>query len=102
MHWAITCLTSLLSEATKDDGTCLGIDRGSPELESSKAFFGISHMAALFDHTHFQLNFEVSKLANWALSAKSAKHTPLEKYPLYGSDLVSCSLVGQICEMPGK
>ena len=28
MHWAITCLTSLLSEAIKDDGTCLGIDRG--------------------------------------------------------------------------
>ena len=36
---AIACLTSLLTEATKDDGTCLGLDRGCPELESSEAFF---------------------------------------------------------------
>ena len=28
-----------LSEATKDDGTCLGLDRGPPELESSGVFF---------------------------------------------------------------
>ena len=32
-------LTSLLTEATNDDGTCLGLDRGPPGLESSEAFF---------------------------------------------------------------
>ena len=26
-------------KATKDDSTCLGLDRGPPELESSEAFF---------------------------------------------------------------
>ena len=33
------CLTSLLTEATKDDDTCLGLDRGPPGLECSEAFF---------------------------------------------------------------
>ena len=35
VYWAITCHTSLLTEATKDDGTYLGLDKGPPELESS-------------------------------------------------------------------
>jgi hypothetical protein len=29
--------------------------------------------------------FVVSKFANWALSAKSAKYTPLASNPLYGT-----------------